>query len=161
MDGKRAGEAAGKSEVNQVPAKVEEKVAESRAAPKRQRSSAIMPRIVIRFWKRSGNFTFTLPVSFVQPWLLVCREPFASFSADAKSFSSPCSFGGFLNVPLRFGALLSSCHNLPDRFGRALLRAARHAMSLAAALSCARCFLHGSRTRLCRALPRHTLRVLG
>jgi len=32
VDGRRAGEAAGKSEANQVPAKVEEKVAESRAA---------------------------------------------------------------------------------------------------------------------------------
>ena len=34
-----------------------------------------------------GNFILILPVSFVQPWLPLYREPCASFSADAQSFS--------------------------------------------------------------------------
>ena len=46
-------------------------------------------------------------------------------------------------------------------FGHASLRAASYTSILAPALPRARCFLRGGRTRACRALPRHTLRVSG
>jgi len=36
---------------------------------------------------RTPTFTLTWPVSFVQPWLLFCRELCASFSTNAQSFS--------------------------------------------------------------------------
>ena len=90
MAGKRAEEVAGKSEVNQVPAKVGEKAAEVRAAQHQTiglRDDASTGRDRITH-ESSGKFHFELARFFVKPWRLLGREPCASFSADAQSFSS-------------------------------------------------------------------------
>lgn len=76
---KKGEEVAGKSEANQVPAKVEEKAVEGRP-----HDTTDCDRIIR---KRIGNFILIWPVSFVQPWLPLCRERCGSFSVDAQSFS--------------------------------------------------------------------------
>jgi hypothetical protein len=79
----------GKSEVDQVPAKVGEKAAEGRADQSTRRSDCgTLPlRVVIgSLTNRQGNFILIWPVSFVKPWLPLSRKPCASFSAEAKSF---------------------------------------------------------------------------
>ena len=48
----------------------------------------MLPRIVFRsLTNRQGNFILIWPVSFVQPWLLLCRKPCASFAAEAQQFA--------------------------------------------------------------------------
>jgi hypothetical protein len=67
-----------------------------------------------------GNFILIWPVSFVQPWLPLYREPCASFSADAQSFFlRRAVLVAFLMFPLR-GGLLFSSHKFtqPDLRGR-------------------------------------------
>jgi hypothetical protein len=87
---KKAEVVEGKSEANQVPAKVGEKAAEVRAAQHqtiglRDDASTGRDRII---HESSGKFHFELARFFVKPWLLLCRELYAFFSADAQSFSS-------------------------------------------------------------------------
>jgi transglutaminase/protease-like cytokinesis protein 3 len=79
VDGKRAGEVVGKSEANQAREKVEEKVAENRAA----KLHTTIPRSVA---SSQGNF-ISWPVAFVRPWLLLFRDRCGCLSEDAQSFS--------------------------------------------------------------------------
>ena len=86
---KTGGGGRGKSEVNQVLAKVEGRAVESRAAESIRRLRAgggchDSSSDVSDVSKRSLNFISIWSVSFGQPWLLVCPEQRASFWTDAQ-----------------------------------------------------------------------------
>jgi len=110
---KKGGEVAGKSEVNQVPAKAEEKVAESRA-PKAPAIECwrVPPPTVIRAPQtvrensfRSGPFlSCSLGSLFAESCARLLRQM-------RNRSLSPCSFGCLFDVPLRSGALCFCCHN--------------------------------------------------
>jgi hypothetical protein len=77
-----------------------------------------------------GNFILIWPVSFVQPWLPLYREPCASFSADAQSFSCAVQLGRFLHVSAsRWLVVFESQVHATGSARSDLLFAASHATS--------------------------------
>ena len=88
MAGSRAEEVAAKSEVNQVPAKAEEKVVEAKrpkAPGYRARVDAFTDRDQITH-ELSGKFHFDV-ARFFRAALALCGELCASFAAEAQPFA--------------------------------------------------------------------------
>jgi hypothetical protein len=108
----------GKNEVNQVPAKAEGKGAAARVVESTRRSRAGGPpaRIVIRSLGESQRISFRSGPFLSRNLGCLFAESCTGLSRQMRNRSfSPCSFGRFLNVPLRSGSLFSSCHNLSNQ----------------------------------------------
>ena len=110
MAGKKAAEVAGKSGANRVLVKVEGKVAEGSAmiwTPSVEASSRTLSPGALGREFHSDLARF-LRAALAPFFAESCARLFRQMR---NRFLSPCSFGRFLNVPLRSGSLFSSCHN--------------------------------------------------
>ena len=118
MVARRVGEVAGKNEVNQVPARAEGKAAAARIveSTRQSRTGGRPARIVIRSLGESQRISFRSgPFLSRNLGSLFAESCTRLFRQMRNRPLPPCSFGRFLNVPLRSGSLFSSCHNLSNQ----------------------------------------------
>ena len=115
---KKGGGGRWKNEVNQVPARAEGKAAADRIveSTRQSRAGGRPARIVIRSLGEGQRISFRSGPFLSRNLGSLFAESCTRLFRQMRNRSlSPCSFGRFLNVPLRSGSLFSSCHNVPNQ----------------------------------------------